>query len=244
MLQTIRDWMIILAAGKSLGAGKYIKELIFGFALASLALLLLVGVMAVLYLSVGIVALLLFAVCLCLAVAYSKSALLCCIPTFLAGAYLNFGATDQTLSWFAGAFLMLFAIYTFPSSFHPPILTKWIAWRMVMIVFYVLWSMMFLVKKAEIPYQELIFVGTCIGGVALNRLLFGKFQWRYLQEYVELVNKYGNVLSDKDRATFNYKLEQKFGVDWATYTLEHARDNPKIPWSDRIMYAYLIGRVP
>ena len=86
--------------------------------------------------------------------------------------------------------------------------------------------------------NSILFFG---GGFSLNRLFFGRFQWRHLQKYVELVDKYGKVLSDRDSKLFHIKLEKRFGPQ-EKWNLHAERNNPNNSWEDRITYAYLSDR--
>ena len=79
-----------------------------------------------------------------------------------------------------------------------------------------------------------------VGGLSLNKLFFGRFQWRHLKEYEEFRNKYGDVISEEDKKRFRVKLNNRFGDKWKLDNLEHAIYNENNSWSDRIMFSYLV----
>lgn len=77
------------------------------------------------------------------------------------------------------------------------------------------------------------------GGVSLNKLFFGRFQWRYLKEYEYLKNKYGIIISNTDKRRFDMKLNNRFGSGWKLENLMDATKDEKNSWSDRIIFSYL-----
>jgi len=241
MLDDLAKIFTIAAAAKYINLRQLIKNFI-GWLICGLVfiLLIVVGLIASCA-AVGLICCALFVFGFMYALVYGKAPLLSSsISLFTATALFVYEMglpVVLTNFWFAATlFLFLFSLFTFPFVHHPPIKNSYNGWRFVFVFIYTAMTTCLWILTLNGSGFGLLAGIFGIGGFFLNRLFFGRFQWRHLQGYAELETKYGKVLSDRDAKLFGLKLESRFGKDWCLVT---ERDNPNNTWADRIMFAYL-----